>query len=111
MVMTADEIFSAGIPHIILPAWNDTYEFAARVEYFGIGVYGSKKSKSAPGADGVELGEALLLVTGDSDEGKVMKEKARKLADVVNAYGGRSKAADTILEMCAGKEKEKSLSS
>jgi UDP:flavonoid glycosyltransferase YjiC (YdhE family) len=105
VVTKADDIPSAGIPHIILPAWNDTYEFAARVEYFGIGVYGSKKSKSAPGADGVELGEALLFVTGDSDESKVMKEKARKLADVVNAYGGRSKAADTILEMCGGKEK------
>jgi UDP:flavonoid glycosyltransferase YjiC (YdhE family) len=105
VVTKADDIPSAGVPHIILPAWNDTYEFAARVEYFGIGVYRSKKSKSAPGADSVELGEALLLVTGDSNESKVMKEKVGKLADVVNAYGGRSKAADTILEMCTGKGK------
>jgi UDP:flavonoid glycosyltransferase YjiC (YdhE family) len=91
---------SAGIPQIILPAWHDTYEFAARVEYLGIGIYGSKKSKSAPEADGAELGEALIAVTDDHERSRSMNEKAKKLAEVCNKYGGRAKAADKILEKC-----------
>ena len=84
----------------MLPAWFDTYEFAARVEYLGIGIYGSKKSKSAPEADGAELGEALLAVTTDSEASRAMKKKAKDLAKLSNAYGGRSKAASKILEKC-----------
>jgi UDP:flavonoid glycosyltransferase YjiC (YdhE family) len=102
-----DNASSAGIPQIILPAWHDTYEFAVRVEYLGIGIYGSKKSKSAPEADGAELGSALIAVTEDSEQSRAMKAKAKKLAEVCNKYGGRAKAADKILEKCISKGNEK----
>jgi hypothetical protein len=49
------------------------------------------------------LGKALLLVNGDSGESRAVKEKARKLADFCNEYGGWSIAAETILEMCVKK--------
>lgn len=75
------------------------------MEYLGIGIYGSKKSKSAPEADGAELGEALIAVTDDSERSREMKMKAKKLAEVCNKYGGRAKAADKILEKCSSKEK------
>jgi hypothetical protein len=36
----------------------------------------------------------------------LIKERARKLAEVCNAYGGRVKAADKILEFAAPAKKE-----
>lgn len=91
----------------MLPCWWDTYEFAIRVEYLGIGIYGSRKSKSAPKANGVEFGEALLALNDERNENsRLIRERARKLAEVCNAYGGRAKAADKILEFTASAEKE-----
>ncbi|THU81034.1 UDP-Glycosyltransferase/glycogen phosphorylase [Dendrothele bispora CBS 962.96] len=58
------EAVKAGVPQIVMPVWIDTYDFARRVEFLGIGVYGSKTS--APGADAEEFGQALLRVVGVS---------------------------------------------
>jgi hypothetical protein len=91
----------------VLPCWWDTYEFATRVEFLGIGIYGSRKSKSAPKANGVEFGEALIALNDESNENsRLIKERARKLAEVCNAYGGNVKAADKILEFAASAKKE-----
>jgi UDP:flavonoid glycosyltransferase YjiC (YdhE family) len=98
---------SAGLPQIVLPCWWDTYEFAIRVEYLGIGIYGSRKSKSAPKANGVEFGESLIALNDeDNENSRLIRERARKLAEVCNAYGGRVKAADKILEFAASAKKE-----
>jgi hypothetical protein len=87
------------------PCWWDTYEFAIRVEYLRVGIYGSRKSKSAPKANGVEFGEALLAFNDDgNEESKLIRERAKKLAEVCNAYGGRVTAADKILEFAARQE-------
>jgi hypothetical protein len=76
----------------VLPCWWDTYEFATRVEYLGVGIYGSRKSKSAPKAHGVEFGEALLALNDDgNEESKLIRERAKKLAEVCNAYGAGSR--------------------
>jgi hypothetical protein len=90
------------VPHIVLPPWWDCYEFAARVEYLGIGIYGSRKSKTAPECDASELAEALKTLTDEGNaNGKQMRERAKKLAETCNAYGGRATAANKILEHAA----------
>lgn len=90
------------MPHIVLPPWWDCYEFAARVEYLGIGIYGSRKSKTAPECDASELAEALKTLTDEGNaKGKQMRERAKKLAETCNAYGGRAAAANKILEHAA----------
>lgn len=91
----------------MLPCWWDTYEFAIRVEYLGIGIYGSRNSKSAPKANGIEFGEALITLNDEGNENsRLIRERARKLAGVCNAYGGRVKAANKILEFAASANKE-----
>jgi hypothetical protein len=91
----------------VLPCWWDTYEFAIRVEYLGIGIYGSRKSKSAPRANGVEFGEALIALNDeDNEKSRLIRERAKNLAEICNAYGGRVKAADMILEFAAARNKE-----
>ncbi|OJJ51180.1 hypothetical protein ASPZODRAFT_55950 [Penicilliopsis zonata CBS 506.65] len=91
-----NEAVSAGVPHIVLPVWLDTYDFANRVEYHGIGVWGSKNS--APKPDGKELGEAFRRVLA-SEESEMMRTKAQALQKTLPATPGRVLACEKILEL------------
>jgi hypothetical protein len=91
----------------VLPCWWDTYEFAIRVEYLGVGIYGSRNSKSAPKANGIEFGGALIALNDEGNENsRRIRERAKKLAEVCNAYGGRVKAANKIMEFTVSANKE-----
>ena len=90
-------ISSVGVPQIVLPCWLDTLEFANRVEYLGIGVYGSRTA--APRVGAWELSRALMRVLGDGDEAVSMSRKARELAEIAGKVGGRVKATEKILEI------------
>ncbi|KAF5373765.1 hypothetical protein D9758_000857 [Tetrapyrgos nigripes] len=85
------EAVSAGVPHVILPVWYDTYDYARRAEYLGIGLFGSVNS--APGADAEEFGRALIRVIGDGS----FAAKAQALAQSCGNGVGRKLAADKIL--------------
>jgi UDP:flavonoid glycosyltransferase YjiC (YdhE family) len=87
---------SAGVPQVILPCWLDTWDFANRVEWLGIGVYGSRNS--APSVEAGELSRALLKVLGYIDA-VLMRAKAKKLAAVSAVPGGRRKACEKIIEI------------
>ena len=90
----------AGVPHVVLPVWYDTYDFATRVEWLGIGVWGNKTA--APSIDGAELGAALVrVVTGA--EAMCMFLKALDLTD--NLREGRFVACEKIIELLRAGEK------
>ncbi|KAL2832900.1 hypothetical protein BDW59DRAFT_180514 [Aspergillus cavernicola] len=72
-----NEAMRAGVPQVILPTWFDTYDFAARVEYLGVGVWGNKST--APTIKGPELGEALIRVL-HSETSSAMRKKAKSIA-------------------------------
>ena len=82
-----------GVPQVILPVWYDTYVFAAKAEYHGIGVYGNKKS--APGANREEFTEALTKVMSDA----AMREKAKATGEICRKSGGRETAYEKITEV------------
>lgn len=78
------EAIQTGVPHVILPAWQDCYENAARAEWIGIGVYGNKTC--APGINGKELSRALVNVMSNNechDKAAVLKERCRTPGRVV----------------------------
>jgi UDP:flavonoid glycosyltransferase YjiC (YdhE family) len=75
----------------------DTFDFANRVEYLGIGVYGSRNT--SPRVEAVELSKALMRVMGHGKEASLMKTKARKLAEIIGQVGGRVRACDKIVEI------------
>ncbi|OJI99004.1 hypothetical protein ASPVEDRAFT_97195, partial [Aspergillus versicolor CBS 583.65] len=54
------EALAAGVAQVVCPVWLDTYDFAARVEFLGVGVRGN--AVAAPGVEGGELGRAICLV-------------------------------------------------
>lgn len=85
--------FRSGVPQVILGAWWDTYEYAARVEYLGIGVFANKTS--APRAQTAELQYAVSQVLSD----KAIRSKASELAAVCQKHGeGRVRARDFIVD-------------
>jgi UDP:flavonoid glycosyltransferase YjiC (YdhE family) len=88
---------SAGIPQILLPMWVDLYDFTTRVEYLGIGLWGSRKS--APGWDARELGDAMVKVVQDSEISRAMRRKAEELSRICRKQEGRKVAAKKIIEM------------
>ncbi|KAI9648737.1 hypothetical protein NHQ30_003377 [Ciborinia camelliae] len=91
------ESIETGTPQLALPCWFDTYDYTEKMEYFGIGVWGSKKC--APHVDAEELGKALIKVTED----KSVREKAKAMGELVRKkYGGRKDAARKILELVDG---------
>ncbi|KAE8154048.1 diacylglycerol acyltransferase-domain-containing protein [Aspergillus avenaceus] len=87
------EAIQNGVTHVVLPAWQDCYENAARAEWLGIGVYGNKRR--APNIDAPELSKALLTVMGNAS----YKEKALELAKLCQKKEGRVAGAEKIVEL------------
>ncbi|ODA80786.1 hypothetical protein RJ55_03745 [Drechmeria coniospora] len=93
---------SAGVPQVILPVWGDTYDFAKRVEWLGIGKFGS--AKNAPKCCSRELGPILEQVVLGSDAMR-MKRRAAELARICqDGGGGRAVAAQKMLDMIRTKQ-------
>lgn len=80
---------------MVLPVWGDTYDFAKRAEWLGVGRFGSWKH--APKVDEKELGGVLKdVVLGP--KAASFKAKAAELAALCKKEGGgRRVAAKTIL--------------
>ncbi|EJP67803.1 UDP-glucoronosyl and UDP-glucosyl transferase, putative [Beauveria bassiana ARSEF 2860] len=94
-VLTGRKKTSAGVPQVILPVWGDTYDFAKRAEWLGIGKFGSWNH--APKVEANELGRALKQVVLGPQSSK-FQAKATELATLCRGNGGgRHTAAQTIL--------------
>lgn len=87
-----------GVPQLILPLWVDLYDYAVRVEYLGIGVWGNKLT--APNWTSEGLSSAFQRVLGTSDEAIRVREKAKNLGKVAQAKGvGRINAAREMAKL------------
>ncbi|EAW14022.1 glycosyltransferase family 1 protein [Aspergillus clavatus NRRL 1] len=90
------EAIRAGVPQIILPVWFDTYDFANRVEWLGIGIWASRQS--APAINGEHLGRALVRVLASGDSA-TFEAKARSIAAHLGSKEGRVVACEKIIEV------------
>ncbi|KAB8296392.1 hypothetical protein EYC80_009142 [Monilinia laxa] len=88
------EAIGTGIPQVVLPVWVDLYDFAIRVEYLGVGVWGSRNA--APNWTAAELSTALLKVVGDSDEAISMRKRALEISKPYQETPGRIVAAHEL---------------
>ncbi|KAL4793750.1 diacylglycerol acyltransferase-domain-containing protein [Aspergillus venezuelensis] len=93
------EAIQNGVPHVVLPAWQDCYENAARAEWLGIGVYGNKSR--APDISRKELSKALIKVMGN----KSYLEKAAKMQKLCLKKEGRLEAAERIADLATRPDK------
>ena len=99
------EATATGTPQVVLPVWYDTYCFARRAEWLGIGLWASRKA--APGAEAEEFGAAVETVVGGGEEGEKMKRRARELGRICEKSGGREMAAACIVDVLSEKTLEK----
>jgi UDP:flavonoid glycosyltransferase YjiC (YdhE family) len=76
---------------MVLPMWVDLYDYATRVEWLGIGVWGNQKSAPYWTAD--ELGVAFQKVLGDGATAKSIRKKAAELGRLSKRDPGRFVAA------------------
>lgn len=96
------EAVAAGVPQVVCPVWLDTYDFATRAAYLGIGVRGN--ARSAPEVRSAELADALDEVLSDDERAEGMRRTARELAGKVGgANEGRRRAAERVLEVSNAK--------
>ncbi|RDA93586.1 hypothetical protein CP533_6193, partial [Ophiocordyceps camponoti-saundersi (nom. inval.)] len=92
------EAVVAGVPHVVLPQWTDTYDYAERVEFLGIGRLGNGSTK--PRWTAPEVATALVdVLSGESSTD--IKAKAKALAKLCQDRGnGAANAARAILAEC-----------
>ncbi|KAI9641699.1 hypothetical protein NHQ30_009555 [Ciborinia camelliae] len=91
------EAIATGIPQVVLPMWIDLYDFAVRVEYLGVGLWGSRKA--APNWTARELSSALLQVVGDGEEAVSMRKKALEISKPYREKPGRIAAAHELAKL------------
>ncbi|PIG88030.1 UDP-glucoronosyl and UDP-glucosyl transferase family protein [Aspergillus arachidicola] len=90
------EAIRAGVPQVILPVWFDTYDFALRAEWLGIGIWASRKT--APGVNAPELGQALIRVLA-SARSESMRHRAKSIATKLGPKDGRVIACEKIISL------------
>ena len=89
-----------GVPQVICPLWLDCLDYAARVEWLGIGIDANRKIGYP--VEARELGLAMATAVGYpgyfalSDS---MHERARELAESSRKHGGSGAAAEKVLEI------------
>ncbi|KAK6850362.1 hypothetical protein PG995_014195 [Apiospora arundinis] len=108
----------AGVPQVVLAMWYDTFDYATRVEYLGIGTYGNRnighscvvdnENYVAPTLiEGEEFGAALLRTVGrKKGDAQAMAEKAAQLGEKCRKSGGRVQSASIITDLCFEDRKE-----
>lgn len=92
-----------GVPQVICPLWLDCLDYAARVEWLGIGTDANRKVGYP--VEAAELGLAMAKVVGhpgNSALSESMRAKARELAESSRRYGGSVAAADKVLTILSG---------
>jgi hypothetical protein len=77
--------------------WADCYEFATRVEWLGIGVWGSKSAPLNWTTEG--LSSAFLRVLANNEAAESMRVKARQLGETLQGKPGRVCAADELAKL------------
>lgn len=87
---------------MVLPVWFDTYDFARRVDYLGIGRIGNRQH--APSLSKDELAPVLRQVVLGREAERI-RERAAVIAKACQAGGdGREIATQAILELLADGE-------
>lgn len=95
-----DIYIRTGVPQVVCPLWLDCLDYAARVEWLGIGRDANRKVGYP--VEARELGMAMATVVGwpgHSALSEGMRERARELAVESRKYGGSGKAAERVLEI------------
>ncbi|KAJ2984074.1 hypothetical protein NUW58_g6141 [Xylaria curta] len=91
------EAVAAGIPHVVIPMWLDCYNYAQLAEDVGVGVYATRATAPTWTVEG--LRDSFLKVLDGGEEGRQMREKAKKLGETARREPGRYVAAREVARL------------
>ncbi|KAL1968551.1 hypothetical protein VTN77DRAFT_1761 [Rasamsonia byssochlamydoides] len=99
------ESIGTGVPQVVLPMWADTYDYAVRAEWLGVGIWGNRHA--APFWTAEETSQAVLKIIsgGDSGNGSYHR-KAKALATPSREQAGRNVAAREIVRLVRQQQKQ-----
>ncbi|KAI1337305.1 UDP-Glycosyltransferase/glycogen phosphorylase [Xylariaceae sp. FL0016] len=95
-----NEAIVAGVPQVVIPMWEDLYNFAQLAEDLGVGVYATRKTAPAWTVDG--LTDGFLAALTDSDRSRGMMSEARRLGEIARETQGRDIAAQEVARWAYG---------
>ena len=77
--------------------WVDLYDYAARVEWLGVGIWGNKAT--APNLTSEELSDAFLKVIGSDEAARSIRDRAKQLGDLFKSKSGQVCAAEELVKL------------
>ncbi|KAH6838613.1 hypothetical protein B0I37DRAFT_387381 [Chaetomium sp. MPI-CAGE-AT-0009] len=95
------DALTSGVPQVVLPGWLDCYDFAARAEFLGVGLWGNKQAM--PRTSAQELAP-IVIETVLGPKAAPMKAKVQELAALCGETPGVEVAATAILAEMKGKK-------
>lgn len=90
-----DAFDRTGVPQVIIAMWVDLYDYAARAEWLGVGIWGNRQV--APFWTGEEIGESVLKIISNTT-GTSYRERARAFATSPTQPAGQVVAAGEIVK-------------
>ncbi|KAE9367046.1 glycosyltransferase family 1 protein [Stipitochalara longipes BDJ] len=94
-----NEAMAAGIPQVVIPLWEDHYNFAQLVEDLGLGIYATRGT--APNWTVNGLVDSFLKILDDSDVSAKIRQEAARIGHIARENPGRYVAAREIYKLIA----------
>ncbi|KAK6070785.1 udp-glucoronosyl and udp-glucosyl transferase family protein [Seiridium cupressi] len=92
-----NEAVVAGVPQVVIPLWEDHYNFAQLAEDLGIGIYACRQT--VPQWTIGDLTDAFIKVLDSKEASMKMRETARRIGQAARSRPGRQVAAELIARM------------
>jgi UDP:flavonoid glycosyltransferase YjiC (YdhE family) len=88
---------SAGVPQVVIPIWEDHYNFAQLVEDLGLGIFATRHT--APGWTVNGLADPFLKILDGSEASQKMRKEAARVGEIARRDPGRYVAARVIYKL------------
>ncbi|KAH8658089.1 UDP-glucoronosyl and UDP-glucosyl transferase family protein [Xylariales sp. PMI_506] len=92
-----NEATVAGVPQVVIPMWEDLYNFAQLAEDLGIGIYATRGT--APNWTIAGIVEPILQVLDQGEVGEKTRLEAKRIGDIVRPKPGRHIAAREVAKL------------
>ncbi|KAK4032974.1 glycosyltransferase family 1 protein [Parachaetomium inaequale] len=92
-----NEAVAAGVPQVVMPIWEDHYNFAQLVEDLGLGLYATRGT--APEWTVAGIAEPILRVVKQGEESRRWRKKAEEIGRLAQERPGRYVAAAELVRL------------
>ncbi|KAH9909670.1 UDP-Glycosyltransferase/glycogen phosphorylase [Xylariomycetidae sp. FL2044] len=92
-----NEAVAAGLPQVVIPLFEDHYNFAQLAEDLGVGLYATRDT--APDWTVAGLAGPILRLLADGTESLAVRQEARRIGELAQRNPGRYVAAKVVADL------------